>query len=230
MSDYKVTFPFGPLIYTTDISGEFHQFLLDGLEDCRKAQDARSRLVGNIDQQRYAPYDPQKFTKFLDPHIVNYLVEKNNRHNIIKDICSDKQIDWDASKSTFKYNLGEGPWVNFQKKGEFNPLHNHNGIISAVVFIKIPDELDEERKKCNFSAKASGCLEFVFMNQHIIVKPKEGMMYLFPSYLQHAVYPYHSDVERVSMSFNFAEIVIDDSSVPGNDDIIFYGKDPTEDI
>ena len=68
------------------------------------------------------------------------------------------------------------------------------------------------------------------MGQHIVVKPKEAMMFLFPAYLQHAVYPYHSDVERVSMSFNFDEIVIDDFPVPGNDDIIFYGKDPTEDL
>ena len=228
--DFTVNCPFGPLIYTADISGDFHKFLVDGLEDCRKAQDARQRLVGNIDQQRFAPYNPQKFTKFLDPHIVNYMEEKNNRHNNIKDICNDKLVQWDAKKSTIKYNLGQGPWVNFQKKGEFNPIHNHGGIISAVIFIKIPKELKDERDSSTYTAKASGCLEFLYMGQHIVVKPKEAMMFLFPAYLQHAVYPYHSDVERVSMSFNFDEIVIDDFPVPGNDDIIFYGKDPTEDL
>ena len=228
--DFAVNCPFGPLIYTADISGDFHKFLVDGLEDCRKAQDARQRLVGNIDQQRFAPYNPQKFTKFLDPHIVNYMEEKNNRHNNIKDICNDKLVQWDAKKSTIKYNLGQGPWVNFQKKGEFNPIHNHGGIVSAVIFIKIPKELKDERDSSTYTAKASGCLEFLYMGQHIVVKPKEAMMFLFPAYLQHAVYPYHSDVERVSMSFNFDEIVIDDFPVPGNDDIIFYGKDPTEDL
>ena len=228
--DFTVNCPFGPLIYTADISGDFHKFLVDGLEDCRKSQDARQRLVGNIDQQRFAPYNPQKFTKFLDPHIVNYMEEKNNRHNNIKDICNDKLVQWDAKKSTIKYNLGQGPWVNFQKKGEFNPIHNHGGIVSAVIFIKIPKELKDERDSSTYTAKASGCLEFLYMGQHIVVKPKEAMMFLFPAYLQHAVYPYHSDVERVSMSFNFDEIVIDDFPVPGNDDIIFYGKDPTEDL
>ena len=156
--------------------------------------------------------------------------EKNNRHNNIKDICNDKLVQWDAKKSTIKYNLGQGPWVNFQKKGEFNPIHNHGGIVSAVIFIKIPKELKDERDSSTYTAKASGCLEFLYMGQHIVVKPKEAMMFLFPAYLQHAVYPYHSDVERVSMSFNFDEVVIDDFPVPGNDDIIFYGKDPTEDL
>ena len=230
MNDYKVTFPFGPLIYTTDISGEFHQFLLDGLEDCRKAQDARGRVGGNINQQRYAPYEPQKFTKFLDPHIVNYLTEKHKRINQINEICNKEIEEWDHKKSEITYDLGEGPWVNFQKKGEFNPIHNHGGIVSAVIFIKIPKELKDERDSSTYTAKASGCLEFLYMGQHIVVKPKEAMMFLFPAYLQHAVYPYHSDVERVSMSFNFDEIVIDDFPVPGNDDIIFYGKDPTEDL
>ena len=228
--DFIVNCPFGPLIYTADISGDFHKFLVDGLEDCRKAQDARERLVGNIDQQRFAPYDPQKFTKFLDPHIVNYMQEKNDRNNRIKGICNDKQREWDSKRSTITYNLGQGPWVNFQKKGEFNPIHNHGGVVSAVVFIKIPKELDEERKTTTYTAKASGCLEFLYMGQHIVVKPKEAMMFLFPAYLQHAVYPYHSDVERVSMSFNFDEIVIDGFPVPGNDDIVFYGKDSAEDL
>ena len=230
MSDCNVIAPFGPLIYTTDISEEFHQFLLDGLDDCRKAQDARNRLVVNIDKQRFAPYDPTKFTKFLDPHLINYLNEKHKRHNRIKDVCNDKQVEWDAYKSVVRYNLGRGPWVNFQQKGEFNPLHNHGGIVSAVLFIKIPHELDEERKNCNYTAKASGCLEFVHSNQHIVVKPREATLYLFPAYLQHAVYPYHSDVERISMSFNFDEVVIDDFPIPGpNDDPTFYGTDPTQD-
>ena len=209
MSDCNVIAPFGPLIYTTDISGEFHQFLLDGLEDCRKGQDLTKMLVGNIDQQRSAPYDPQKFTKFLYPHLRSYLQERNNRHRDVMNMLNCDEIVWDASKSEINFDLGGGPWVNFQKKGEFNPLHNHNGLISAVVFIKIPDELDEERKKCNFNSKASGCLEFVYNNEHIIVNPREAMMYLFPSYLNHVVYPYHSDVERVSMSFNFDQIFID---------------------
>ena len=228
--DFAVNCPFGPLIYTADISGDFHKFLVDGLEDCRKAQDARQRLVGNIDQQRFASYDPNKFIKFVDPHLVNYLQQKNDRHNSIKDICFDKKLNWDATKSKISYNLGGGPWVNFQKKGEFNPIHNHGGIASAVIFIKIPEELKVERDSSTYTAKASGCLEFLYMGQHIVVKPKEAMLYLFPAYLQHAVYPYHSDVERISMSFNFDEVDIDGFPVAGNDDIIFYGKDPTEDL
>tara|TARA_B100001250_G_scaffold252289_1_gene216952 strand:- start:616 stop:1296 length:681 start_codon:yes stop_codon:yes gene_type:complete len=221
---YNVNCPFGPLIYTTDISGQFHQFLLDGLDKCRNTQDAREYLLGNIEKQRYAPYDPTKFIDFINPHVMNYMKEKNERSNKTKETCN-----WDTTvgspvikESDIRYNLGAGPWVNFQQKGEFNPLHNHGGIVSAVVFIKIPEELKQERLKSTFSAKAAGCLEFVYMDQHIVVRPKEAMMYLFPAYLKHTVYPYQSDVERISMSFNLYEVMVDNVPVRPADDIVCY--------
>ena len=34
------------------------------------------------------------------------------------------------------------------------------------------------------------------------VKPEVGDFYLFPHYLMHAVYPFYSDDERRSISFN----------------------------
>ena len=214
MKKYNINCPFGPLIYSADISGEFHQFLLDGLEDSRKAQDLREILVGNIDQQRYGSYNPQKFFNFLHPHVVNYLQENYNRHNDIWNMSNHDQKESDLSKSKIEFSLGGGPWVNFQKKGEFNPLHNHTGMVSAVAFIVIPDELEQERENSNFSAKTAGCLEITSNNQHFTIKPREGMMYLFPAWLLHTVYPYHSDVERVSMSFNFDQILIDHSPIP----------------
>ena len=38
------------------------------------------------------------------------------------------------------------------------------------------------------------------------VIPKTGDMYIFPATLKHYVYPYSSEVERVTMSFNLFDI------------------------
>ena len=223
MNEYKVTVPFGPLIYKADISGDFQNFLIDGLSSSRMGEDARRHLAGNIEGQRRAyTYDEDKFVNFIDPHIVNYLVEKHNRHNVIKDTCSKPTMEWNHEYSKIAYDLDKGPWINFQNSNEFNPLHNHAGIISAVIFIDIPEEISKERKESTFNAKVNGCLEFVYMNQHIILNPKSATLLLFPAYLWHTVYPYHSDVERITMSFNVHNLTIDDYPVPGNDDIIFY--------
>ena len=212
---YESFAPFGPLIYRADIRGEFNDFLLKHLDSIREAKDARDMLVGNIEQQRYAPYPEKEFISYVDIHVLNYLKEKYQRQlSIDRNIFSgnSKKI-LNPDEHEIRYHMGEGPWVNFSCKGEFNPMHNHSGVMSSVVFIDIPDELEEERKSSSFSAKAAGTLDLIHGNQHIIIKPQTGTLYFFPAYLWHLVYPYHSDVERISMSFNIYDLYLDDMMV-----------------
>ena len=37
-------------------------------------------------------------------------------------------------------------WVNYQKQGEFNPLHDHGGVYSFVIWMKIPTKHFEQNK------------------------------------------------------------------------------------
>ena len=49
-------------------------------------------------------------------------------------------------------------WVNFQKKHEFNPIHNHFGAFSFACWINIPYNLDDEMDLAqvkNSNAKAT---------------------------------------------------------------------------
>lgn len=205
---HNVYTPFGPFIYRADIRGEFHDFLLEGVNDHRTAQSAGDYLVGNIDEQRIAPYDSDKFVGFIDEHIVNFIQEKHDRHNTFKNCCFVEEMPWDCKQSKISYDLGRGPWINYQQNGEFNPIHNHSGVISAVVFIDIPDEIEKERDNSHYMAQAAGCLEFIFGNQHMVVRPKSGYMYLFPSDLWHAVYPFKTDVQRITLSFNVYNLMV----------------------
>ena len=45
------------------------------------------------------------------------------------------------------------------------------------------------------------------------------MMYLFPSHLWHLVYPFNSDVERISMSFNVDNLFVDDKRIEMDYDV-----------
>jgi len=214
---YESFAPFGPLIYRADIRGEFNDFLLKHLDSIRDAEDATEILVGNIKQQRYAPYPVEEFTSYVDEHLLNYLKDRYQRQllinrNIFNDSANYKEPN--PEEHPVRYHMGAGPWVNFSHKGEFNPMHNHGGIFSAVVFIDIPDELEEERESNSFMSKTSGCLDFISDSQHIVVRPQTGTLYLFPAYLWHLVYPYTSDVERVSMSFNIFSVYIGDFKLP----------------
>jgi hypothetical protein len=105
-------------------------------------------------------------------------------------------------------------WVNFQQKGEFNPIHNHTGLYSFVLWYKIPyySNIEEKagpgRKSKN---QVSGMFQFHYTDilGNItgaglpIDKKWEGQMLLFPSLLNHSVYPFYSSNDyRISIAGN----------------------------
>jgi hypothetical protein len=106
-------------------------------------------------------------------------------------------------------------WVNFQKKYEYNPPHNHGGFLSFVLWINVPYDMEEERRVAPGAAAKSnsaGMFSFLFSNTigkiqpfHIpIDKNMENNMIIFPSNFYHTVYPfYSSDGYRISVSGNF---------------------------
>jgi len=105
-------------------------------------------------------------------------------------------------------------WVNYMSKGEFNPVHDHRGIFSFVIWLKLPYTFKEEDalmpeipKEKNFSG------QFVIHYTDIVGNIKnypmptdkrlEGHGLIFPSRLRHSVYPfYSSDEYRISVSGN----------------------------
>lgn len=107
-------------------------------------------------------------------------------------------------------------WVNFQKQNEFNPVHNHSGVYSFVVWMKIPTTSSEQNSNPIARDSNLPCIgNFAFQYQNIVgdiksfyyeMSPEmEGGMVLFPSKLMHAVYPFFNcQEERISISGNIS--------------------------
>ena len=102
-------------------------------------------------------------------------------------------------------------WVNYQKQNEFNPLHDHNGVYSFVIWLKIPTEYAEQNKNNNTNAPLKSTFSFVYSNILGQVKSEffplgkeyEGTMVFFPSTLKHEVHPfYNCEEDRISISGN----------------------------
>tara|TARA_B100001059_G_scaffold37275_1_gene30199 strand:- start:710 stop:1345 length:636 start_codon:yes stop_codon:yes gene_type:complete len=105
-------------------------------------------------------------------------------------------------------------WVNFQKQLEFNPQHNHAGILSFVIWMQIPTDWREQHTIP--SAKASNspaASDFQFTYTDIVGnidvcpihmdKSVEGSMVIFPAHLNHSVHPFYDcDEERISIAGN----------------------------
>jgi len=168
-------------------------------------EDMKGELAGNISSSiRLDSSSPllEKFISevipsFMDSHIQNY------------------GAPWRAvMKEGEGFNL-ESLWVNFQKKHEFNPPHDHSGVYSFVIWMQIPTSYAEQKKLpicaesnadgsiSNFGFHYTNSLGRVSQFFYNMEKEAEGYMVMFPSEMKHEVFPfYENDGERISISGN----------------------------
>tara|TARA_B100000953_G_scaffold7904_1_gene7036 strand:- start:628 stop:1335 length:708 start_codon:yes stop_codon:yes gene_type:complete len=107
-------------------------------------------------------------------------------------------------------------WVNFQRQHEFNPMHNHTGLFSFVIMMKIPYDWTEQYELPHVRVSHSpsaGNLEFLYIDIMGNIKSLpykldsncEGLMLFFPASTRHLVYPfYECEEERITISGNIA--------------------------
>jgi hypothetical protein len=103
-------------------------------------------------------------------------------------------------------------WFNDQRDNEYNPIHNHTGILSGVLYLKIPEYLPSRKTE-----DTDGAISFVgtesktdgiMTNSTLTISPKVGDLFLFASSLKHQVYPFRTvDGKgiRRSLSFNIGQ-------------------------
>jgi len=151
-----------------------------------KRSDYSKKVVGQVYQeiQISKNFINKYLKKFIAKQVSNYL---------------KKTINVKPKKFLIK-NL----WVVRQFKNEYNPVHYHDGYVSAVGYLKVPKNLTKSKKKL----KTNGTIDFIngtktYLNNSIHNhKPKTGDMIIFPNNLMHTAYPFNVDGERRSFSFN----------------------------
>ncbi len=95
-------------------------------------------------------------------------------------------------------------WIVNSVAGDFNPPHMHYGHISCAGWLQVPDCITkgEERDEAGIFEFVHGSPAFMVDTKYPI-KPEVGKFVMFPSWLQHTVYPFRGKGVRRSMSFNF---------------------------
>ena len=152
------------------------------------------KLVGQVKEEFQLPQ------KFINNHLLKTI------HKEVK-IFIKKALGKDVRKVKIK-NL----WVVRQFKNEYNPVHYHDGHLSAVGYLKIPKNINQSKKKI----KTNGTIDFVngsknFLSDSIYNHvPKVGDIIFFPNYLMHTAYPFYAEGERRSFSMN---IELDEKTV-----------------
>jgi hypothetical protein len=189
----------GPCIVHLKISEEFQQKLLKGGEEARKQnKDFRSNLAGII-KEEYSYEDRKDYVdeiaQFLTVYDAAYQKWKNETYKV---------------KPEYILN---SLWINYMKKNEYNPPHDHSDYLSFVIFLKVPEEITKEQDDFVGNSAGPGSLSFLYGegNRQSItyqsVKPKERDIFIFPAWIKHYVAPFYSDVTRITVSGNIMDSV-----------------------
>ena len=184
--------PFGPTIGKTRISRNFIKKINSefDLKTKNKKSDYSSKLASQIKNE----------IKLNS----NYI-----KKNLAKEIIINaKKFLKNEKISKFKEIRILNMWVVRQFKGEYNPIHYHEGNLSGVGYLKLPKNMTKNKEVKNKKIRTNGTIDFVngqknFLSKSIYnVIPKIGDMYIFPNYLMHTAYPFNVEGERRSFSFN----------------------------
>ena len=183
----------------------------DLIEEAKKnPQDMKNELAGNIKSSLALDMQSPLLKNFVS-YVLPTLIDTH-----LKSFGSP----WRASSTPAENNFNlEKLWVNFQKQHEFNPMHDHGGIFSFVIWMKIPTSYEEQRqlpiaKNSNSDNQISN---FGFTYQDILGTTKnyyynmekdiEGYLVLFPSKLLHLVNPFYDcEDERITISGNISRV------------------------
>ena len=188
----KIIKPFGPSIGKTKISKKFFNKL-------NKEFDKKSKLK-KIDYSSKLASQINKELKISNKFIKKNL-EKELKRSISKFLLNEKLI---KVKEIKILNL----WVVRQFKGEYNPIHYHEGDLSGVGYLKLPKGMINNKMVKNKKIKTNGTIDFIngqkgFLSKSIHnIIPKIKDLIIFPNYLMHTAYPFNIEGERRSFSFN----------------------------
>jgi hypothetical protein len=191
-------------IYQTKLPDEVIKRLWNYIEKAK--ENYNHNLAGNISESLILVDENNYFMDNIVGQIANLYV------NHIHSVTWVQKNHTHDSQSIILNRF----WVNFQNKHEFNPIHNHSGIVSFVVWMKIPTSYKDQHaiSFCkNSSAPSASDFQFTYSDilgghQDYRIKmdqSKEGWMIVFPSQLRHQVYPfYECDDQRISISGNIS--------------------------
>ena len=191
---------FSTPVWTSKINAfdKINQEILDYIYELQKS-DTKGLTKSNFNGWHSKDFDlkektPTKFIKSL-------MVSINTALN---------DMNWDLDKQEVKIT---NMWAIINEKGAFNQKHHHgNSDISAAYYVKAHDDCGDiafydPRPAPVFKhplAKSPNILN-ASVNS---IKPEEGMLVLFPSYLEHSVNSNLSNKKRIVISFNLSLIKI----------------------
>jgi len=182
----------GPFLFKTKILEEEVKKILSF---CKKDEklNIRDKLAGHLKEEYLL--NKEDIFPILFPYLEKYIKARYEHMNI----SFHGKIEMDEV------------WVNYMRQGEFNPPHIHDYDLSCVLYLQIPEDMNKNKENHVANSPAPGSIEFRYgenLSNNSSVHsffPETGDFFIFPAWLEHYVFPFKSNEERISVSANFWE-------------------------
>ena len=208
-----------------DMIDSVNDYMDEYREDKNKESLAKT-LVGQIDkgEQLLLDHNDKRMVEYnnficsLGAKYINHFAASGNS------IKGDKQVQIDETWSVHSYD------------GDYNPIHDHGTKtlmgISTTAWTKVPPQIGNVNAQSptyslyNESGHSDGCIAFQYGQvsvidgerlkpaQSFVMTPEVGKLLIFPSWLQHMVYPFKGEGERrtIASNLNCFDIINENAS------------------
>ena len=188
---------------------------MDEYRQDKNKESLAKTLVGQIDkgEQLLLDHNDKRMFEYnnficsLGAEYINHFAASGNS------IKGDKQVQIDETWSVHSYD------------GDYNPIHDHGTKtlmgISTTAWTKVPPQIGAKATAnsptyslYNESGHSDGCIAFQYGQvsvidserlkpaQSFVMTPEVGKLLIFPSWLQHMVYPFKGEGERRTIASN----------------------------
>ena len=198
---------------------------MDEYREDKNKESLAKTLVGQIDkgEQLLLDHNDKRMVDYnnficnLGVEYINHFAASGNS------LKGPKQVQIDETWSVHSYD------------GDYNPIHDHGTKtimgISTTAWTKVPPQIGAKATAntptyslYNESGHSDGCITFQYGQvsvidgdrlkpaQSFVMTPEVGKLLLFPSWLQHMVYPFKGEGERrtIASNLNCWDVNIDD--------------------
>ena len=218
--NWYVHAPWAKLVCCTEIPedklGKFYEISNEILDEAKNTEDNHGGgvipLPWTISDDKFVKYDVKNYLMNMVQNYMKTILSNGNVQSNLNDIVP-------GGPHTQWHTRITDAWVVSQKENGYIPVHTHHKVdnsgeackISGILYLKVPDQIQRNNND-DIAIRGGRDGQIVFTGMggvdpfsttnafNIILEA--GRLYLFPSSLNHQVYPFKGAGERRGISFN----------------------------
>ena len=217
--NWDVHAPWAQLVCTTEIPEDklvkFYAISNEVLDEAEATNDNFGSGVipqpWRISFDKFGKYGVIKYVMEMVQHYMETVLSNGNVKSNLDDIIP-------GGPHTYWHSRMVDAWVVSQKENDYIPVHAHDkgdnqtesSKISGILYLKVPEQMKVDNNDIAIKGGRDGQILFTGMGgvdpfsttMQYNCYPTVGSLYLFPSTLNHQVYPFQGKGERRGISFN----------------------------